>query len=519
MKPGARAAFSRSRKLLSALGVFAAVVLAVNANVLVSRWYERWDVTSEALYSLSPATAGALSSLSAPVSIVVLLSRADPLLPGVRQMLTAYAAETSKLEIRYVDPERSPAEFTAIQQKYQISTGKAEDGRVVTDAVIIVAQNERSWFITSDDLSSFDDEGRARPRLEQALTEGIANVQRRERALSCFSEGHRETSIDEVGAEGMARLRQTLEKNNFDVKGVNAEQPDSEQALRGCRALWIVGPEVPFSEPAAERVTSYVRGGGGLLLFASPLFAQGGKTTSSGLEPVARLAGVELENRLVLELDSAARLPRGAGEIFFAVPRAHEVTRGLVRDVKVDFRVLVSEAQSLKLDDAGPAKTLLVSSEKSLSIDDVSPLLDGKAPPAAAAPAEYVLAVAAELPKAADSKNAHGPRLVIAGAGNIAWNRSFADDAALLGDRLFVENALAWVAARPLLVSVPEKTAHEVGLALTQDSLGEVLRYVLVYMPAVATLLGVLVMIERRKREKRGRKAAQASAAEVERPE
>ncbi|HEV8244772.1 MAG TPA: GldG family protein, partial [Polyangiaceae bacterium] len=325
-----RAAFSRRSKALSALGVFAAVVLAVNANVLVSRWYRRWDVTSEGLYTLSQATKGALSGLASPLSVVVLLSRTDPLLPRVRQMLTAYGAETTRLEVRYVDPERNPAEFVAIQQKYQILAGKAEDGRVVTDAVIVIAQGDQSWFVTADDINAFDDEGRAKPRLEQALTEGIANVQHRERTELCFGEGHRETSLDDVGPEGLSELRHALEKNNLKLRNVNAEQPDADKALKGCRALVIVGPDVAYSAAAAERIGTYVRGGGGLLVFASPIFGEGGKIAVSGLEPLARVAGMELKSYLVLETEESARLPRGAGEVFFATPTAHELTRGLV---------------------------------------------------------------------------------------------------------------------------------------------------------------------------------------------
>ncbi|HEV8247236.1 MAG TPA: hypothetical protein VGP93_15770, partial [Polyangiaceae bacterium] len=148
------------------------------------------------------------------------------------------------------------------------------------------------------------------------------------------------------------------------------------------------------------------------------------------------------------------------------------------------------------------------SSDQALAVSDVAPLLQGKAPAEAAPRGKRVVAAAAELAKPEASKEAHGPRVVIAAASNLPWNRSF-HDAALLGDRLFVENGVAWVAARPLLVSVPEKSAHDIGLALTEDSLSEVLRYVLIYMPGVAALLGVLVLFERRKREKRSRMAAE----------
>jgi hypothetical protein len=101
---------------------------------------------------------------------------------------------------------------------------------------------------------------------------------------------------------------------------------------------------------------------------------------------------------------------------------------------------------------------------------------------------------------------------VLIGSAVVAQNRSFRDPA-LYGDRLFVENAIAWLSARPVLVSVPEKSAEEIGLALSEESLGEVLRYVLIYMPATAALLGLFVILRRRSLETRSRRQ-KASARE-----
>ena len=65
----------------------------------------------------------------------MLLSASDPLLaartPHARGVRRRDATSSTSA---YVDPERNPAEFVAIQQKYGILAGKADDGRVVTDA-------------------------------------------------------------------------------------------------------------------------------------------------------------------------------------------------------------------------------------------------------------------------------------------------------------------------------------------------------------------------------------------------
>jgi hypothetical protein len=113
--------------------------------------------------------------------------------------------------------------------------------------------------------------------------------------------------------------------------------------------------------------------------------------------------------------------------------------------------------------------------------------------------------MAAELPKLANAPQVHGPRLVVAGSANVVWSRNWREPT-LLGSRLFIESALSWLSARPVIVSVPEKASHDVGLSLTEESLGEVQRYVLLYMPASAALLGVLIMYRRRSAERKSRR-------------
>ena len=498
---------TRSFKSLAALGVLGAVFLAVNLNVLVARWYKRWDLTADDLYTLSLPTLKTLHTLQQPVEVTVLLGRADPLTVSVRQMLVQYRAETTQLSVKYVDPDQNPAEFALLQKELGLLTGRAEDGRVVTDASLVVTRGQRHWFVTSDELVHYDDQsGKAQPRLEQALTEAIANAISDRKSKACFATGHRELSIDDVGPEGLAEVRHRLEKSNFEVTAVDLAAPGG--SLEGCQLVVVPGPGVEVDATAANRVVDFVKAGGSAYLLASPVLSEDKRVQRTGLEAVAQLIGVEFGQDFILETDNALRLPRGVGEVFFATPKTHEVTRGLEREgMKIDSRVLVSSAQSLRIGSNSPAKPLLVSSDKALGLRDLSTLFDPSknGDSLAQAPrAEYTLAVAAELPKPAGSTAKYGPRVVISGASNLVWGRNYGDSS-LYGDRLFTENALSWLSARPTLVSVPEKTEHDVGLSLSEDTLGEVLRYVLVYMPGCSAALGAFVLLRRRSLEKKSR--------------
>ncbi|MFO0569727.1 MAG: GldG family protein [Polyangiaceae bacterium] len=503
-------------KVLAAAGVVAAAVIAVLVNVLVARFYKRWDVTRSGLYTLSQATVETLHSLSEPVEVIVFLSASDPLSVSVRHMLSAYGAETTKLSARYVDPDRSPAEFLALQQKYGIVAGKTEDGRVVTDASLVIARGDRHWFVTTDDMVAFDEEdGRSKPKLEQALTEGLRNVLEKQSTKLCFSVGHQEISLDDGGPQGLGELRFRLQKNNYEIVAYDFSAPTQASSLDECQVVAVVGPEVRVPDKVAERLVSYLKAGGNVLVLANPMLDEDNRIQSTGLEPLGRAAGVEFGNDFIVEKAEEARLPQGLGETFFAPPRAHAVTTGLLKGDKARFKVLLSAAQSLRAAGGSAAEPLLATSGEAFSLKDVRPFVEQgkpveKSPSDAQGP--FTVAYAVELPKVAGKNAAHGPRAVFAGSANLAWSRNWRDPT-LLGNRLFLESAVSWLAARPTLVSVPEKQSFDAGLALTEESLGEVLRYVLVYMPISAGAIGAFVMLRRRSKEKRSRAAHAARSS------
>lgn len=504
-----------SPRWLSALGVLAAGVLAVQANVLVARHYARWDFTSHGAYTLSQPTRDLLASLTTPVEITVLLSRSDRLIVDTRHMLDAYRAEFPDLRVRYVDPDAEPAEFLALQERHGITAGATQDGRLLTDASLIISQQDRHWFVTSEELVRFDDEGRAEPRLEAVLTEGIARVVSQARDRICFSEGHGELSLDDSGAQGLIELRRRLERSNFDVSSVTLQPrslvaPDrrDQVQLSECRVIVVAGPERTVPRSAAEALTEYIDEGGNLLLLLNPIVDGEGRLTGSGLDGPARRAGILLDPAFVLETESSRRLPQGIGEAFFADPKVHSITRGLaLTDDRVELRPLLVAAQPLKVTEDTTAIPLLESSARAFAVEDLRPLeaAGGRAPETGRKSGPFALAYAAELPPEGTTSSGRGARVVVVGAANVAWARNWRDPA-LFGTRLFLENALAWLADRPALVSVPERPRIEAGLSLTEESLEEVQRYVLLYMPLTAALSGVFLLLRRRRTERLSRR-------------
>lgn len=524
-------------KISASAGIIAAMVLAVLVNVLAARHYRRWDWTRGGLYTLHDATVQTLRSLEEPIKVYVLLSADDPLTLSVRHLLDAYRAETTRLVVEYTDPDSHPAEFLALQQRYGIVAGKTDDGRIVTDAAIIVARGDRPHFVTARDLVSVEDEEdlRARPRLEQALTGAIRSVLSTERPRACFTAGHGERGAEVGGATGLAALRDRLIKDNFEVTTLGEDggeddeggepaaprpkTPTAEQ-LSACRLLIVAGPSepVPPAEVAAWR--RYVEQGGSALVVVGPVpDTDDQRYLKLGVDELLAAAGVKLEEDFIFELDPARRSTQGYGETFMPVVRPHPITEGLLQAKDRGIEPVLTVASSLRPTGTGPVAPvpLLETSEQAFGMVDFFGW--AKAPSAPKATGgdhrgPLAVAYAAELPKPPGSTAPYGPRVVVVSSPSALFGANW-QSPELRGTALLVESAVSWLTARPPLLDIPEKPAVVAGLRLSEGSVAAIFRYVVLYMPLAAALLGVAVHLARRGRglTKAG-KAADARPAE-----
>jgi hypothetical protein len=500
---------TRSTKAMSAAGVIAAVAIALLANVLAARHYKRVDFTSSRLYTLSPATLETLRSLSQTVRVEVLLAPSDPLAGSVASLLDAYGAETTRLEVHRVDPDRHPAEFVAVQQRYGVVAGRTEDGRVLTDASVIVSSSGKHWFVTSSEMVDLSEaaEGRSRSKIEQALTGAIRAVLGGERARVCASTGHGEFGLDDAGPQGLSELKDRLAKNNYDAVTVDATKPDAREPFKDCRLLVAAGPGQPFSPKEADEIAKRVRDGMSALLLVNPMLDPDKKAQlPTGLEPVTRMFGIGLSTDFVFELDEHKRLPKGVGEAFFPELKPHAITEGLIAAAAAGYRVMVMRTRSLSAlpGEVQPATILATSAEAYGMADFFGWVERGGEPRKRDGDRAGPLAIgmASELSKPAGSAAAHGPRVVVLGSASVAFNQNW-QEPLLRGNSILVENAISWLAARPPILDVPAKQTPAATLHLSEGSLGEILRYVLLFMPAAPALLGLAVYLRRRSVERR----------------
>lgn len=496
-----RFALQQQRKLDN-VGLFAATVLFVALNVLAARFFIRWDGTAARLFTLSEPTRTTLARLPEPVDVVVLLSRSDPLSHSVSALLEAYRAESGQVRTRFVDPDRNPAEFVAVQHEYGLLEGRTQDGRLASEASIVLALGSKYWFVTTDDIVAYDERAEsAQPRLEQVLTEGIARLVGQSRRVACFARGSQELGAESGGPQGLAEFRRYLERNNVEVRSVDLGLAKVDGGLRGCDMVAAVGATEPYAAAAGEELARWVRSGGRLLLALGPIADDEGRIVPPGLDALFEPLGISAGDNAVFEADPNLRMPIGiGGEVFLASPRPHAITAGMLRGEEVTYRVLLQLAQSFELAASSVAKPLLVTSEQASALRSFRGLARGSLTLDETQTAQYVMAAAGEYPVSdgrAPGKEQPG-RLVVVGTPSVVWSSTW-QEASLVGTRRFVESAINWLNAEAPLVSVPEKPPQAAGLALTEEGSQEVRQYVLLYLPATVAIVGALLVWGRRR--------------------
>ena len=498
------------RQAIEAAGIVAAVVLAAVVNILGARHFTRWDWTRDRRWSLSPATVETLHSLERSVEVWAIAGPGDSLEPSLRQLLTAYGAESARVEVHWIDPDRDTVQLVDLQRRYGLEAGRAEDGRVATDAIVILASGEKHWFLTPSDMFEAEgDDVHVKPREERALTQGIRNVLGGDRAKLCFTVGHGELSLEpgKDESEWLGGVRDLLQKNNYELASVDTTAPDSHDPFAGCQVAVVAGPHAPFSPAEENRLRSWALEGGRVLFALGPV--EGNTDTGmtpSGLDGVLASFGIAANDDLVHDTDPSVAIPDTHGEGFFVAAHPHPVTASLVGgggDAHPP-RVAMFFSRSLRHvfpRGAAAASDLLSTTHDAFSkrsIVGASAWRDVPArdPDDAAGP--FVVAMASERPAPPGAEPRRAARVVVVGSRFALAEDNWRQSRALHGMAFLVDSAISWLAARPSVVDVPDRAEVAAGMRVSEQSREEVQRYVLVFMPLAVALLGVAVWAWRR---------------------
>ena len=304
-------------------------------------------------------------------------------------------------------------------------------------------------------------------------------------------------------------MQEILLKDNYEPETVDTTDPNAHEPFKGCAVVIIAGPRGDFSKEEEARLKTYLLEGGSLLAAISPINAsnEAGMVPPGIAEAIAPF-GIGMDDDLVFEPDPALSLPSSRNIRFYVAAKPHPVTAALVKneETRDPPRVAVHFTRSLKHvapPGAASAADLLVTSGTSFAVTSIAGAADWTEMPAKKdtdPKGPLVVAMAGERPKV--GKDApHGPRVIVVGTGSVLVRANWDEPLPLRGAVFFVESAISWLASKPEILDVPERPAVSAGIRINDESRSEVRRYVLIFMPLAAALLGVAVALRRRSTE------------------
>ncbi len=494
----------RDRRALVRGGTIGAAVvllgaLLVFANYFSGRYYKRFDWTRTKLYSLSEKSENVLATLDEPVEVYVFLSPQDELYEPVRELLRRYEAATPRVTVKIVDPEKSPLEAEQLVQRF-----------AVTGASIVVVRGDDKRVIDSSELADMDFSGLqmgGQPRMagfkgEQAVTSAIYQVAEGSKPKVLVTTGHGELRLDDAGPRGLSSAQQLLGADNFEIE---EWAPLGKAAVpEGTGLIVIAGPRGTFVEPELELLTTYLTGGGRILVLLDPS-VQTERFVETGLGPWLAGFGVEVGNDVVV--DPGNPLPFFGAETIFANRYGqHAIVRPLA---EAGIPVLFAASRSVRPGSApGYTVTQLVeTTDEGWGETDLSALdqvergeadFGGPVPLGAAVESEQAAPAApAEAPGGEPAAAPAKARLVVFGDSDFAANRLVQGNA---GNSVLLANALNWLVEREALLGIPPKKTEQVRLSMTQGQLRAVMAIAVLGLPGLAVGTGIWVSVRRRRR-------------------
>ncbi len=467
----------------AAAGLVLAVALVGMVNWLGYRHYQRGDWTSSKIYSLSEKTRNILKGITKDVRVVVLMTPTTPLFGETKELLDRYQADSPKLKVEYIDPERDPLRTKALAQEFGVSTANT----------VVFACGDRKKYVTSDQLADYDYSGvqmGQAPKLkgfkgEEQFTSAILGVVSTKVPKVYFVTGHGEHDPDGFGGDGMSQFKEMLARDNLDIQKTSLL---SGSVPTDCDLLVIAGPRAPYTDAELAALKAYLDKGGRALVMLDPLI--GGEERPSGLEAVVKQYGVQVDDDLVI--DPARRLPFfDLSAVYVTDFRSHPVVDGLQ-----GLAVLLPVARSVTtVSAAGATSTILLTTsdkgwgQRNLKVNAAGQLEVKQS--AGDVPGPVSLGVAAE----AEKDKGSGWRLVVFGNSAFASNAQIAN----AGNANLGMNAVNWLARQEQALGIAPRTPEQVQLFLSGTQMRNVLLISLVGLPACAIALGVAVWWRRRR--------------------
>ena len=445
---------------------FASVVYAVLVAIaafaiafLSTRFGFERDLSQAGSASLSPASLAMLRSLDAPVEIVSYASVQGGLRAVIADFVDRYRRAKPDLRLRFVDPEADPNAMRA--------AGISVDGEL---EIRYKERSERLKVLSETEFSNV-----------------LLRLSRTRERIVAFLEGEGE--------------RQPLGKANADLGQFVAVLAD-----RGLRAVplplahtgnvpentdlvVIANPRVELTPAMTAELIDYVDRGGNLLWLTEP-------DEKAGLDALAKALSIRVLAGTVVDASGSAFGLDDPSFVALNKYPAHAITRGFLLTTLLPQPAALAQLTDAQWD----IKPILQSSDKSWNETGHLPKA-GEASEkirqdADAGEIPGPLDLAFALSRLSPRPDRREQRIVVVGDGDFLSN-SFLGNG---GNREFGQRVFDWLLGDDDQITVPDRSAPDRALELSQAQLGVLSIVFLVALPLLLAATGTLIWWRSRRR-------------------
>lgn len=410
----------------------------------------QWDITVNAVNTLSPATQNVLNSLHSPVKISAYIKRDPSLRAQIAQLVARYTDYKPDLTLSFIDPDSNP--------------NQARELNIASTGTLFVDYQDRRERINYLDEST----------LTNALTQlAYGN----DRWISVLT-GHGERAIDGRANFDWGQFGQELTKRNIKAHALNLVEmpaiPDN------AHLLILASPTVKLLPGEINIIKQFLDQGGHFLWLYDPDSA--GQPELESYLGITRLPGTVMDTQALLY---------GVNDASFVL-----IGRYPPHPLTQNFQLMTLFPQSAALESQNPTvfdtQAWLQSSEKSwtetgsLSADAVFNAgdLEKKGP----------LAIAYALKREIEGRKEQ--RILVMGDGDFIANAFIGN----VGNADLGLRIINWLTGDDRLVAIPIKKAPDKELLLPPVAVAVMGFGFLLIIPAVLIISGLLIWRKRKRR-------------------
>ncbi len=451
---------ARQTKYAAFATLYIVIILAVVvvANVLANRYSKSYDATANKRYSLSNETKKIVDGLKQTATITY-FNQSTHFREG-KDLLDEYANITSKVKVKYVDPDKDP-------------TAAREAGIRSIPAATVEADGhtEQATDIT-----------------EEGITGAFIRDIKGNTRTVCFVTGSGEHQVDDTSRDGLSQLKDLLGRDSYQTKSIDLLT--SAQVPADCTAVVVAGPTRNYEQPEVDAIKTYVENGGRAFLMLDPPLRMGPTAIADNdaLTSLLQSWGVTPDKDLVLDLNPI-------GQIAGLGPQEPLVTSYGTQPIVSGMKgTATAFPLSRSLTIANGAKTtvdkLFDSSASSLATMNLSSTaVSVKDPNNKKGPLTLAAAGSYQTGKA----NSQG-RFVVVGSSIWATNRFLGFN----GNGDLAGNIVNWLCSDEDLISIRPKTPEDRRITMTRAQLNTVRIVSQFVLPLIVIIGGIGVWWRRR---------------------